>query len=42
MKKNNKITFIGRLGTYQYLDMDKTIRLSLDLSEKFISQNNNA
>jgi UDP-galactopyranose mutase len=27
----NKVTFIGRLGTYRYLDMDVTIREALDV-----------
>lgn len=30
------ITFIGRLGTYRYLDMDVVIKESLDVSKKFI------
>ena len=24
------VTFVGRLGTYQYLDMDRCIRMALD------------
>lgn len=28
-----KITFLGRLGTYRYLDMDVTIREALDIAE---------
>jgi UDP-galactopyranose mutase len=26
-----KVTFVGRLGTYRYLDMDVTIREALDV-----------
>jgi UDP-galactopyranose mutase len=29
----SKVTFVGRLGTYRYLDMDVTIREALDLSD---------
>lgn len=29
------VSFIGRLGTYQYLDMDATIAASLDLAKRF-------
>lgn len=32
-----KVTFAGRLGTYRYLDMDDTIRESLDLSAAILS-----
>lgn len=35
-KKLKGISFIGRLGTYQYLDMDKTIYLALRASSKII------
>lgn len=28
------VTFSGRLGSYTYLDMDKTIRLAMDLAEQ--------
>ena len=31
-KKQSKVTFVGRLGTYRYLDMDVTIREALDAS----------
>jgi len=34
------ITFVGRLGTYRYLDMDVTIRYALDTSKAFISSKN--
>ena len=30
-----KITFMGRLGTYRYLDMDVTIKEALELADKF-------
>lgn len=30
------VTFVGRLGTYRYLDMDVTIREALDTAEKYI------
>ena len=37
MGKNEKnTTFVGRLGTYRYLDMDVTIAEALDVSEKFL------
>lgn len=32
------VTFVGRLGTYRYLDMDVTIREALDTAESFIEQ----
>ncbi len=32
------ICFVGRLGTYRYLDMDQTIREALDISDYFINQ----
>ncbi|MEE9429081.1 MAG: UDP-galactopyranose mutase [Paracoccaceae bacterium] len=30
------LTFVGRLGTYQYLDMDVTIRAALETSQAFL------
>lgn len=30
------VTFVGRLGTYRYLDMDITIREALDTAETFL------
>lgn len=30
------VTFVGRLGTYRYLDMDVTIREALDLSQAWL------
>ncbi|WP_444893480.1 UDP-galactopyranose mutase [Microbulbifer sp. TRSA001] len=32
----NDVTFVGRLGTYRYLDMDVTIREALDAAKKFL------
>lgn len=34
--KEENITFVGRLGTYRYLDMDVTIREALDTAEHYI------
>lgn len=31
-----KVTFVGRLGTYRYLDMDVTIREALDTADVFL------
>lgn len=30
------VTFVGRLGTYRYLDMDVTIREALDIADAFL------
>jgi UDP-galactopyranose mutase len=30
------VTFVGRLGTYRYLDMDVTIREALDVARRFL------
>lgn len=30
------VTFLGRLGTYRYLDMDVTIKEALDVAEEFL------
>lgn len=38
-KLEKKISFVGRLGTYQYLDMDQTIAEALKLSREFLSKN---
>lgn len=35
-RKEVRVTFAGRLGTYRYLDMHVTIEESLDLSAKYI------
>jgi len=34
-KETKGITFVGRLGTYRYLDMDVTIREALDIADLF-------
>lgn len=31
------VTFVGRLGTYRYLDMDVTIREALDAAARFVA-----
>ena len=35
-KAETKVTFVGRLGTYRYLDMDVTIREALDTADVFL------
>ena len=35
LEKN--VTFLGRLGTYRYLDMDVTIAEALSLAKNFIN-----
>jgi UDP-galactopyranose mutase len=35
------VTFVGRLGTYRYLDMHITIEEALSVAEKFLSTNKN-
>ncbi len=37
VEQEEKITFIGRLGTYRYLDMHVVIGESMDLAKKCIS-----
>jgi UDP-galactopyranose mutase len=37
--ENQKVTFIGRLGLYQYLDMHQCINISLVTARKFIAEN---
>lgn len=39
-KKLKNISFIGRLGTYRYLDMDDVIIESLNISKKFTKKRN--
>lgn len=39
---SSTIAFIGRCGTYQYLDMDQVINQSLSRVESWISKNNNS
>jgi UDP-galactopyranose mutase len=34
-------TFVGRLGTYRYLDMDVTIREAIDVARRYIDCNKN-
>jgi len=36
----SNVTFIGRLGTYRYLDMDTTINEALDTASNFLAQIN--
>ena len=36
-KAEAKVTFVGRLGTYRYLDMDVTIREALDCGRAFLA-----
>ncbi|MFG6539365.1 UDP-galactopyranose mutase [Sulfitobacter sp. CS16] len=36
------VTFVGRLGTYRYLDMDVTIREALDAARAYLEQIGNA
>ena len=36
--KEEKVTFVGRLGTYRYLDMDVTVRQALDVSSQFLNE----
>ena len=40
--KTKNVTFVGRLGTYRYLDMDVTIKEALEtadaLIQTFVSQ----
>ncbi|MDH2325818.1 UDP-galactopyranose mutase [Cereibacter sp. SYSU M97828] len=35
-KAERGVTFVGRLGTYRYLDMDVTIREALDCARRFL------
>jgi UDP-galactopyranose mutase len=36
-RQEKNLTFVGRLGTYRYLDMDVTIREALDTARQFLS-----
>jgi UDP-galactopyranose mutase len=36
-KNEPNVTFVGRLGTYRYLDMDVTINEALITSDKFLA-----
>jgi UDP-galactopyranose mutase len=40
-ESENGITFVGRLGTYRYLDMDVTIRAALDVARRFLERQGN-
>lgn len=40
-KKLRNVSFIGRLGTYRYLDMDVTVEEALDAANKFVNCINN-
>ena len=35
--QETKVTFVGRLATYRYLDMDVTIREALDVAQAFLT-----
>lgn len=34
--RESNVTFVGRLGTYRYLDMDLTIREALDAADRYL------
>lgn len=36
------VTFVGRLGTYRYLDMDVTIREAIDIASRFLDDTQSA
>ena len=40
-ESEKNITFVGRLGTYRYLDMDVTIAEALNTAEKYLSSIDN-
>lgn len=40
-KRQNHITFVGRLGTYRYLDMDITIKEAMETAKLFINKQKN-
>ena len=37
-REERGVTFVGRLGTYRYLDMDVTIREALDTARLFLAK----
>lgn len=37
--EEKNVTFVGRLGTYRYIDMDVTIREALDIARNFVKLN---
>lgn len=39
-RQDGNVTFVGRLGTYRYLDMDVTIREALDTARSFLAHQN--
>jgi UDP-galactopyranose mutase len=39
-KTFENVTFVGRLGTYRYLDMDVTIREAMTVADKYITSHN--
>ena len=39
--KEHGVTFVGRLGTYRYLDMHVTIEEALNVAEKYLSMGRN-
>ena len=39
-RTEKNVSFIGRLGTYRYLDMDVTIREAMDAAKSFIESDN--
>ncbi|WFF38742.1 UDP-galactopyranose mutase [Moraxella nasibovis] len=39
--QETKVTFVGRLATYRYLDMDVTIREALDVARAFLTAKQN-
>jgi len=43
VRQETKVTFVGRLATYRYLDMDVAIKEALEVARSWIQvQNNNA
>lgn len=41
VEQESKVTFVGRLATYRYLDMDVTIREALDVANTFLNMQKN-
>jgi UDP-galactopyranose mutase len=41
-EQESRVSFVGRLGTYRYLDMDVTIREALDTAAAFLGRANGA
>jgi UDP-galactopyranose mutase len=37
-ERETDVTFVGRLGTYRYLDMDVTIREALDTARLYLER----